>query len=469
MEEAPIAKMTPKFVREKNYKVKLNDSDYNLLISSFNESINFLLSPLTKNNIYSYEENYNFEKLSKINKIFLVFDSIETIGQSIEQMIENNKYSIIEKNENVEINLKVTLFDKLIDINLTLKKKAISQNQINKNIIEQINDLNDKIGNLMQQNKNLNDEIQILKEENKTIKNLNEEIQILKEDNKKIENLNNEIAIIKEENKQIKILNEEIQMLKEDNKKIENLNNEIAILKEENKQIKNLNDEIEILKEENKKIKNLNNEIRILKEENKKMKKSNEDLLNLFFEIKNNFNNYKNESNDENFKFKFKPGNNYTISKNGLVATKTIDKENKWNCSIIGDKEIPKNKISKWKIRINNIAETTINNSWNILIGIGPDNVNEERNFHRKCWSLICGESKINIRNNVKDYINKKENKRIKNNDIIEVILDRQNGNLSFEVNGINYGIACSDIPKEDKLYPVINIFDNNQSIEILN
>ena len=145
MEEAPIAKMTPKFVREKNYKVKLNDSDYNLLISSFNESINFVLSPLTKNNIYSYEENYNFEKLSKINKIFLVFDSIETIGQSIEQMIENNKYSIIEKNENVEINLKVTLFDKLIDINLTLKKKDISQNQINKNIIEQINDLNDKI------------------------------------------------------------------------------------------------------------------------------------------------------------------------------------------------------------------------------------------------------------------------------------------------------------------------------------
>ena len=304
----------------------------------------------------------------------------------------------------------------------------------------------------MQQNKNLNDEIQILKEENKTIKNLNEEIQILKEDNKKIENLNNEIARIKEENKQIKILNEEIQILKEENKKIENLNNEIAILKEENKKIKHLNDEIQILKEEN-----------------KKMKKSKEDLLNLFFEFKNNFNNYKNESNDENFKFKFKPGNNYTISKNGLVATKTIDKENKWNCSIIGDKEIPKNKISKWKIRINNITETTINNSWNILIGIGPDNVNEERNFHRKCWSLICGESKINIRNNVKDYINKKENKRIKNNDIIEVILDRQNGNLSFEVNGINYGIACSDIPKEDKLYPVINIFDNNQSIEILN
>ena len=139
-----------------------------------------------------------------------------------------------------------------------------------------------------------------------------------------------------------------------------------------------------------------------------------------------------------------------------------------WNGSIIGNNELPRNKISKWKIKINNIAKYGYNsdNSWNLLIGIGPDNINEERNFQRKCWSFICGESKIKNKNNEKDYI---EKIKIKNNDIIGVIVDRQKGNLSFEVNGINYGIACSDIPKEDKLYPVINICDNNQSFEILN
>ena len=398
MEEAPLPIMSPKFINEKNYKVKLNDIEYNLLIRSDNESINFLLSPLTIKNLYSYEEIYNCEKLSKINKIFLAFDSIETISQSIEQMIENNKYSIKEKNENVEINLKVSLFEKLIDINLILKKKNINQNQINNNIFGQLTDLNDKIEKIMKENKNLNDEIHVLKEENKKIQNLNEEIQILKEENKK-------------------------------NEKI----------------------------------------IQILKEENQKIKKSNEDLLNLFHEFKKNF---KNETNGENFKFRFRPGNNYTISKNGLVATKTktLNKNSiwcEWNCCIIGDKEIPKNKISKWKIRINSIANNLVN-SWNILIGIGPDNINEEKNFQRKCWSFICGESKIKIKTNEKDYINKKGSKRIKNNDIIEVIVDRQNGNLSFEVNGINYGIACSDIPKDDILYPVINIYDENQTIEIL-
>ena len=169
MEEAPVPIITPKFINEKNYKVKLNDIEYNLLIRSDNESINFLLSPLTIKNLYSYEEIYNFEKLSKINKIFLGFDSIETIRQSIEKMIENSKFSIKEKNENVEINLKISLFEKLIDINLILKKKDINQNQINNNIFGQLTDLNDKIEKIMKENKNWNDEIQVLKEENKKI------------------------------------------------------------------------------------------------------------------------------------------------------------------------------------------------------------------------------------------------------------------------------------------------------------
>ena len=80
------------------------------------------------------------------------------------------------------------------------------------------------------------------------------------------------------------------------------------------------------------------------------------------------------------------------MNNNGLIATKTSGGDN-WNCTIIGDKEIPKNKISKWKIRINNFQIKS--NSWNILIGIGPDNLNNEDIFYLKCWSFICGESML--------------------------------------------------------------------------
>ena len=69
--------------------------------------------------------------------------------------------------------------------------------------------------------------------------------------------------------------------------------------------------------------------------------------------------NYLLKDNNDNFKFKFRPGLNYIINENGLIATKKgyIG----WNCSIIGDKEIPKDNISKWKIKINNIANNKLN------------------------------------------------------------------------------------------------------------
>ena len=164
--------------------------------------------------------------------------------------------------------------------------------------------------------------------------------------------------------------------------------------------------------------------------------------------------------------FKFKPGENYSVSNNGLVATKTSGGD-KWNCTIIGDKEIPKNKISKWKIRINNFEVK--GNTWNILIGIGPDNPNNEINFYNKCWSFICGESMLSLKSgDESDYNNNEEGEELKKGDIIEVIVDRKAGTLSFSINDSNYGVAYSKIPKDDIIYPIVMIHDQYQIVELL-
>ena len=84
------------------------------------------------------------------------------------------------------------------------------------------------------------------------------------------------------------------------------------------------------------------------------------------------------------FKFKFKNGKNYSVSKNGFVATKN-EGGSSYNCTIIGDKEIPKNKISKWKIKLNKIS----NNENNIFIGIGPDNPNNKNDFYKEAWTFV--------------------------------------------------------------------------------
>ena len=166
----------------------------------------------------------------------------------------------------------------------------------------------------------------------------------------------------------------------------------------------------------------------------------------------------------EDFKFKFKEGSNYTLNNNGLIATKTNGGDG-WNCTILGNRQIPKNKISKWKIRINNFQLKQ--NGWNILIGIGPNNIKNESNFYIYCWTFICGNSQLSLKSgNHSKYTG--ENKKLNKGDIIEVIVDRKKGTLSFGVNGKNYGLTNVKIPENEELYPIVLINDQNQTVEIV-
>ena len=165
------------------------------------------------------------------------------------------------------------------------------------------------------------------------------------------------------------------------------------------------------------------------------------------------------EENDE-----FKPGNNYNITNNGLTATK--NGRNGWNCVILGEREIPKDRISKWKIKI--VKNKTIVNNQDIYIGIGPNKFQDS--LYNECWNIYSrgGDSKIQLylKNKSSGYNN--QNINLKKDDIIEVIVDRKLGNLSFAVNGFNCGIACSTIPKEDILFPTIVLYEQGISVEIV-
>ena len=188
----------------------------------------------------------------------------------------------------------------------------------------------------------------------------------------------------------------------------------------------------------------------------------NEEAIELLENIKN-FGEIFNEENNE-FKFKFKEGNNYNISNNGLIAL--IDGNQGWNCVIVGDKEIPKDKISKWKIKIN--KDKTNFRNMDIFIGIGPKIFNS--NLYNECWSIYSKDNgsiiKLQLKDNQLDYNNHKE--KLKEGDIIQVIVDRKKGNLSFAVNDADFGIACSTIPKEDELFPTVVLYEKGLKVEII-
>ena len=162
------------------------------------------------------------------------------------------------------------------------------------------------------------------------------------------------------------------------------------------------------------------------------------------------------------YKFKFKEGKNYNVTKNGLIATK-IGK-NDWDCVVLGDKEIPKNKISKWKIKIN--KNKTNKGNTDIAIGIGPNFF--KGNLYNECWSIISSGSEIKLYLKEKELYYNNLKSTMKEGDIFEVIVDRKLGNLSFSVNNINYGIACSEIPKDDILFPTVVLYEPGIEVELV-
>ena len=80
---------------------------------------------------------------------------------------------------------------------------------------------------------------------------------------------------------------------------------------------------------------------------------------------------------------------------------------------------------------------------------------------------IVCGNSKLlNRSSSYSDYNGHSEH--FKEGDVLEIIADRIKGQLSFVVNGINFGVAFTNIPKEDSLYPVIIMQYQNQTIELI-
>lgn len=162
-----------KFLNEKQYNVKFDNTECLFIISSKFNSIKFELKPL--HNYILYQKVFTLDNLVHINKIFVVFDSIETIRSSSEEIIEKNKFTLQKRENNIEIIFKVPLFEKIIDLNLILEKKIIKQEQLNENFLEEI--------------KILKDDMKILKTENKELKTLNNELKKEVETLKKSNNL----------------------------------------------------------------------------------------------------------------------------------------------------------------------------------------------------------------------------------------------------------------------------------------
>ena len=246
-----------------------------------------------------------------------------------------------EKKNNLLTNIKY-----LEDLSLNLEEAMNKLKNINEIIIKKKEDLKSNIQNIFTKIRNcLNErEDQLLLDVDKKF----EKVYFKENTIKSIEKLPNKIKISLEKGKTIKWEDNNLAYLINDCINIENNIKEINNIKDFFKKYDNINSNIFFKLEDN--------GLNILLESIKK--------FGYIYENENNF-----------FRFRFKEGKNYLLSNNGKIATRNNGYG--FNCCIIGNKEIPKNKISKWKLKIN----SDITNAY--LIGVGPDNPNNEGELNK--------------------------------------------------------------------------------------
>ena len=331
---------------------------------------------------------------------------------------------------------------------------------------EKKSQLNENIKYLEEISKTIDDSINKLKELSKIIDENKDKLKM------KISEIFTKIrsALNKREDELFKEIDEQFEknFLKEETiKKGEKIPNQIKANLEKGKILN------EDWNDNNKLISNINicikieNDIKNIIEMNDTIKKYNQEKINIKFmteekDINNFLENIKifgKIGKDEiNFDFKFNKEEYYNIYNNGLSITKSKDG---WNGLIKGDKEIPKNKISRWKVKLNSNIRKDYDD---FFIGIGTINSKNDNDS----WSIYshCSDIYLNLKGNSLNYNSHKGT--FKKDDVIEVIIDRITNKLSFTVNEVDFGIACSDIPKEEKLYPTIRLYEKDLKVDLV-
>jgi len=148
MEPGPISQIITK--QEREYIIEHEHSKLLLKFTINSPLIKISIHDYDKPQNFFYENTFNKESLSKINKVFLMFESVDEILPIFINLIENKKYVLRKLSENeFDLILKVQIFIKEEEINLNLfKNYNITKDDIINNLIETVQNLTKRVEEL---------------------------------------------------------------------------------------------------------------------------------------------------------------------------------------------------------------------------------------------------------------------------------------------------------------------------------
>jgi hypothetical protein len=157
--------------------------------------------------------------------------------------------------------------------------------------------------------------------------------------------------------------------------------------------------------------------------------------------------------------FRFVSGPNYRNSLDNLQVTKS-SAQDKWDMTAITN-PIPSSGIHHLKLKI-------VSSRGAIMVGVCPAWINLSSFLH--CgWYFFCGTGKLFSGPPQKAYEKSYySTSAIGTGREVGVKMDMTNGQISFTVDGVNRGVAFTDIPLDETLYFCVLMRHEHDSVKIM-
>ena len=146
----------PQIIKKDNkeFKVKLNNKIYNLLLDVKNETLKLKLYEINDNIYllkYFYENNFTMNDLKQLHKFFYLFDNVSDTLKELEKLLTKNKYNVYEdlENKKAKIQIKVILLDKEENIEFSLLQKAYSKDNLFEILCKKVSSISSEYGQRM--------------------------------------------------------------------------------------------------------------------------------------------------------------------------------------------------------------------------------------------------------------------------------------------------------------------------------
>ena len=138
-------------IKDKEFKVKINNKIYNLLLDTKNDVLKLKLYEINENIYlikYFYENNFTMSDLKQLHKFFYLFDNINDTLKELEKLLAKNKYTVFEdlENKKAKIQIKVIILEKEEKIEFFLPQKLYTKDNLFEILCKKVSSMSNEYG-----------------------------------------------------------------------------------------------------------------------------------------------------------------------------------------------------------------------------------------------------------------------------------------------------------------------------------